>query len=625
MTRMKRSVRNSADTTATRTNSSSAASRGGLTRLDPDPPLDDWSAPPTPVAAVTAAASQPRLLAGLPSTWEKFGGGVVVEEEEEDEDDDDDDDGEEDEGEDGEGRGDDTERAAAEGDDDGGDGDDGEPVAVGAGGGGDADDVVQDILRRHFEWDERRADLEGYLKRIKDAFATRNEAFIRMNLAGDEHARQRPEDREDEETRLKILNGLHKIRQLDSVLKEKNKIVKALRSTPPTATGTPAASADDNDEDALVDDDDDDAFELRSQHSTDHRTFVTETALRRRRRRRPLPTAANGGRLPLAAAGRRTDGTAVQEEGEDGRAEGGLAREHDTAPLKGYKKGDFIQRNIILGPNARYYHAMTEEEEHRVNDILNRVDVEEVDINDGESVTTEHSASSSSYRLPWLDRSEASALDALDEIDRKLVSMGSRCITARSSLLSAASSASITSSAAAAATAAAPSLRRTSAATSRSSVSTRDAATLLLLDSTDPSPHAPSTARPLRTGATTANADHDHHHDHDHDHDRDRSTAAAVGADDDFVRTLEADHARLSGIDEALARLRREAEEAEQVVFAAAAGSAARRSGGGADGGGAQEEEVEEEEGEGNGPGRTVQVAPREEIERLIASIRASM
>lgn len=56
------------------------------------------------------------------------------------------------------------------------------------------------------------------------------------------------------------------------------------------------------------------------------------------------------------------------------------AKQETLAPLKGYDQGDFIQRNIIvidrirvntqLGPEARYYHAMTEIETHRVQGIL---------------------------------------------------------------------------------------------------------------------------------------------------------------------------------------------------------------------------------------------------------------
>lgn len=35
-----------------------------------------------------------------------------------------------------------------------------------------------------------------------------------------------------------------------------------------------------------------------------------------------------------------------------------------------YQKGDFIKRNMMLGPEARYYDALTEPEMHRVNTLL---------------------------------------------------------------------------------------------------------------------------------------------------------------------------------------------------------------------------------------------------------------
>jgi hypothetical protein len=41
-----------------------------------------------------------------------------------------------------------------------------------------------------------------------------------------------------------------------------------------------------------------------------------------------------------------------------------------TKPPLGYKDGDFINRNKLLGPDARFYHAMSAQEHQRVNSLL---------------------------------------------------------------------------------------------------------------------------------------------------------------------------------------------------------------------------------------------------------------
>jgi hypothetical protein len=40
-----------------------------------------------------------------------------------------------------------------------------------------------------------------------------------------------------------------------------------------------------------------------------------------------------------------------------------------------YKRGNFIERNIALGPDARFYHALTEDEQLRVDKLLTEEEV----------------------------------------------------------------------------------------------------------------------------------------------------------------------------------------------------------------------------------------------------------
>jgi hypothetical protein len=42
----------------------------------------------------------------------------------------------------------------------------------------------------------------------------------------------------------------------------------------------------------------------------------------------------------------------------------------DPSKLSGYKQGDFLERNRVLGKEARFYHALTEEETYRIKVIL---------------------------------------------------------------------------------------------------------------------------------------------------------------------------------------------------------------------------------------------------------------
>lgn len=43
--------------------------------------------------------------------------------------------------------------------------------------------------------------------------------------------------------------------------------------------------------------------------------------------------------------------------------------------MSGYKQGDFIARNKVLGKEARYYDALTETEQARIDAILDMDDL----------------------------------------------------------------------------------------------------------------------------------------------------------------------------------------------------------------------------------------------------------
>ncbi|KAI8608828.1 hypothetical protein BC830DRAFT_1153638 [Chytriomyces sp. MP71] len=226
---------------------------------------------------------------------------------------------------------------------------------------------------------------------------------------------------ENDETRRKILDGFRKIKELDSVLKEKTLLAQSFSkpstsaatltngTTSPTPLhpfpGTPATAPHPD----FVDDDESEcaagaseaSFELRSVRSLDTRTFLTEPRLLARRHGLAGVRGGSGG-----------TGRGGTREAAEGIRPGMPTGAEGVAEKKGYKLGDFIQRNIVLGPQARYYHAMTEVEQERVDRILKEVDEEDEDEDDG----MEEGESASSRRVadtPDEISSSVSLFDAL--------------------------------------------------------------------------------------------------------------------------------------------------------------------------------------------------------------------
>lgn len=285
---------------------------------------------------------------------------------------------------------------------------------------GTDESIVEDILRRHFDWDERRSELDSYLNRIKKSYTSNSNSMLqnqKINIEEQNSPNEAKQKQEEEERRISILKGLHKIRQLDTILKEKTSLAKTMRSESHVETRSPIPEYDSDDE-----------FELKSISSGDINTFVTEPKMEKRRKR-------------IISQGIRK-GNAGHEDNSQLLDEDQAELAADQPKLKGYKKGDFIQRNIVLGPNARFYHAMTEEETFRVENILKKEEMEDdINIQDDESVISANS-NLSVFRLPWIETNDSNELESLADIDRKLVSMGSRGLSAGSGRFSHTSSAS---------------------------------------------------------------------------------------------------------------------------------------------------------------------------------------
>ncbi|KAJ3030350.1 UNVERIFIED_CONTAM: hypothetical protein HDU68_009384 [Siphonaria sp. JEL0065] len=311
-------------------------------------------------------------------------------------------------------------------------------------------DVVHDILKRQEDWESERAELDLYLQKVKDVVSTGNATLISNEIMGNEAdldpyelALMERNKNESNETRHKILDGFRKIKLLDSILSEKTLLAESMASSKPSTSSHETVVNDSSkphtavftifDHEKYNNDDDDTGsiaassendFELKSVHSLDTRTFLTEPRLLSRK------LAGTLRQHPASEA------TQVTTLGPDG---------NPIPEKKGYKLGDFIARNIVLGPQARYYHAMTEVEQDRVEKILGLVEDELGFVDDDDDSDyaedrlttpdhpdevsstatrkTRHSNTThnpTSTRTTWLDPTE---LDRLAKIDQELTSM----------------------------------------------------------------------------------------------------------------------------------------------------------------------------------------------------------
>ncbi|KAI9103230.1 fibrous sheath-interacting protein 1 [Phlyctochytrium arcticum] len=210
----------------------------------------------------------------------------------------------------------------------------------------------------------------------------------------------------------RLQQALLKIRETDAVLRQKALLAKSLMRKRLSRNNSAQAKSNleehGEDEEGEPDeadfdsseDEEDEELELRSVHSMETRTFITEPKLGTRTRISG-PSHRNVAEPP--------------ENTEQGSTE-------KATKKKGYKLGDFIERNIALGPEARYYSALTEEESERVEHILQAED--EAWEETGNGMFDETLRTPNMPTRPWTSASgfspETDDFNRLAEIDRQL-------------------------------------------------------------------------------------------------------------------------------------------------------------------------------------------------------------
>ncbi|KAJ3143121.1 hypothetical protein HK100_009620 [Physocladia obscura] len=302
--------------------------------------------------------------------------------------------------------------------------------------------VLGDIRKRQEDWECERVELDLYLRKVRDIVNTGNATLISNELEIsdiDETALLERNKHESKETQQKILDEFQKIKHLDAIIHEKtafltcgyqqssskhNKML-SKASTAATTLRAYSSSSLNGDNNATVatdasepfeklglssdcfysggifsnvwetnsdfgggddggcddsgrvfEDGEDDAFELRSVRSLEFntRTFLTEPKMGRKLGGFRRTGSGNSGE---ARAKKLLEGLKAGGSGSD-------VGVGETRELKGYRQGDFIQRNIVLGPQARFYHAMTEVEQDRVEKLLMENDIDDNDENEVE-------------------------------------------------------------------------------------------------------------------------------------------------------------------------------------------------------------------------------------------------
>ncbi|KAH9276324.1 hypothetical protein BASA83_001012 [Batrachochytrium salamandrivorans] len=194
-----------------------------------------------------------------------------------------------------------------------------------------SDSAVGETLVRHDQINSEQTVIQAKLQLLQEAIKTRDSSIISFepnnnNTTSAPNIEEVDDTNDKRELDCKIRHGLLKIKELDIVIMEKILTARELKKDrihresslgAQNPIGTPGSTLYQN---TMSDnEDDDEEFELRSIHSTDRNTFITEPKLYIRNK---------VGREKLLQ--------------------------------------DFHQ----LGPDARYYCAMTEEEMHRVNCLL---------------------------------------------------------------------------------------------------------------------------------------------------------------------------------------------------------------------------------------------------------------
>ncbi|TPX41371.1 hypothetical protein SeMB42_g02901 [Synchytrium endobioticum] len=251
--------------------------------------------------------------------------------------------------------------------------------------------MLDELARRDVEWEARLEDSDAHLALLQSAVEGGHAGVVAAH-AESASARGGGNDQGpgDGETRTaQILHGLSLIRELDAVLEQKTMLARSVASaractagSVPSAASAPAyvPDAGGNDEPCSTVDETESlaGADLRSVTSTSMRqnagarTFITEPRLRIRRRKigKTLDSDGQGGddfEFEMV------QGSAAQSAGgHDGQTPRPPTRfrKRIEAKVTSYEPGDFIGRNKALGPDARYFSAMTDEEKARVQAIM---------------------------------------------------------------------------------------------------------------------------------------------------------------------------------------------------------------------------------------------------------------
>ncbi|KAI8896961.1 hypothetical protein BC833DRAFT_595371, partial [Globomyces pollinis-pini] len=204
---------------------------------------------------------------------------------------------------------------------------------------------LSDMIKRTQNLKSMESDFQ--VKRLKSAVESSNTSIIHseLELLDPDEKKETPEEAR---IRQKILSGLLKIKQFDELINQKTKVarhIKKERIQRESQRGTPELKAMYHN--TLSDDDEDlDALELRSVDSAELITFLTEPKFNR---------------IKIGKEAMLNCSTRIRR----------------TSPKKvDYKQGDFISRNIVLGGDARFYHALTQNEIERINRILDNDSLE---------------------------------------------------------------------------------------------------------------------------------------------------------------------------------------------------------------------------------------------------------
>ncbi|KAJ3187099.1 Fibrous sheath-interacting protein 1 [Gaertneriomyces sp. JEL0708] len=214
--------------------------------------------------------------------------------------------------------------------------------------------LLEEMRKRHDQWDVLATEVKAQLEQIHCTSRSPDDTSWEGENTNAETAQL------DQEQALVIQQGLQRIRELDTILRQKSMIARSLKSERLTRESSAAPIEPSRANSDIYDpDSDDESLELRSVHSQElnEKTFITEPKM--------------GTRIKIGVQALREVGTRTQVEVDS-------VTSYQKPKKKGYTLGNFIERNIALGPEARYYSAMTEEEVDRVEQILQAMDDDEM-------------------------------------------------------------------------------------------------------------------------------------------------------------------------------------------------------------------------------------------------------